>query len=167
MIQDFREANPMLDSESNDFNQEFNDDMEAFYNETYQRLSYGGRRKVTDGQIKRALNKALKDARELHEIEEPGNRADDRGESRRNTRRGTQRNQRRTQRSTNTPPPAEDFVIENPRNTRQVNAAPEVRDMIRKKAYEHAIKGGKNEADAKKYADGASQRFEESLARPL
>lgn len=166
VIQDFREANPMLDSESDDFDQDFNDDVEAFYNGLYQQLSYGGRKKVSDGQIKRALKRALKEANELHEIEEPGQRTDDRGESRRNTRRGRQqRTNRRSPSQRSATPKAEEFVIENPRNQRQANAAPEVRDMINKTAYKAAIKAGKSEDDAKKAGDGAAQRFEESLAR--
>ena len=60
---------------------------------------------------------------------------------------------------------AEEFVIENPRNQRQANAAPEVRDMIRTKAFEQAKKSGKDDAAANKVADEASNRFEESLAR--
>jgi hypothetical protein len=165
VIQDFRDANPMLDTEHEEFNQEFNDDVEAFYNGLYQQLSYGGRKKVTDGQIKRALNRALKEANELHEIEAPG-KGDEPGESRRNNRRGRQqRTNRRGQQQRSATPKAEEFVIDNPRNARQANAAPEVRDMIHEKALKQAKKLGKNDADAKKFADEASNRFEESLAR--
>jgi hypothetical protein len=165
VIQDFREANPKLDAESDDFDQEFNDDVEAFYNGIYQQLSYGGRKKVTDGQIKRALKRALGEANELHEIEAPG-KGDEPGESRRNNRRGRQqRTNRRGQQQRSATPKAEEFVIDNPRNARQANAAPEVRDMIHEKALKQAKKLGKNDADAKKFADEASNRFEESLAR--
>lgn len=166
VIQDFRAANPILDGDSDNFDQEFNADVEAFYNGMYAQLSYNGKREITDGQIKRCLRRALKEAQDLHEIEpEPRGRADDnpRGESPRNQRRGNPRSQRRAQQTPRTAK-AEDFTIENPRNPRQKNAAPEVRDMIHQKALNQALKSGKSEKDAKAYADGEAKRFEESLA---
>jgi hypothetical protein len=168
VIQDFRDANPMLDADHDDFDQDFNDDVEAFYNGLYQQLSYGGRKKVSDGQIKRALKRALKEANELHEIEAPGQgQGDEPGESRRNNRRGRQQNRsnRRAGSQRTSTPKAEEFVIDNPRNARQANAAPEVRDMIRDKAFQQAKKSGKDDAAANKSADEAAHRFEESLAR--
>ena len=167
VIADFREANPLLDPDSDDYNEEFNDDVEAIYNSLYQQLTYSGRKKATDGQIKRCLKRAMNEAKQLHEMDEApdGNRDNNRGESRRNKRASRQQRTNRRSTQTTTTPKAEAYVIDNPRNARQANAAPEVRDMIHKKAYEHAIKGGKSEDDAKKYADGESQRFEASLAK--
>lgn len=168
VIQDFRDANPMLDTDHDDFDQEFNDDVEAFYNGLYQQLSYGGKRKVSDGQIKRALKRSLKEARELHEMDDPppaDEEEEGRGESRRNTRkRGRQRSQRRAPQQRSTTPTAEDFKIENPKNNRDHDATG-VRDMVRDTAYKNAIKAGKSEEDATKAGATAAQNFEKSLSR--
>jgi len=148
VIQEFREANPMLDGESDDYDEEFNADVEAIYNGMYQQLSYGGRKQLTDGQIKRALKRAMKEAEELHEMQPPDDDTGKPGESPRNSRqRGNQRNNRRA-RQQQAKPRAEDFKIDNPRNPRQIDAATEVRDMIKEK-----------------YGDEAAENFEANLAR--
>lgn len=150
VIQDFREANPIIDGESDQFDEEFNADVEGFYNALHAQLSMGGHKKLTDGQIKRCLRQALKSAQELHEIDEPAGGNDDadaRGESPRNRRGRTGTRGRRGSRQ-QPAPRAEDFKIKDPRNPRQENAAAEVRDMIKDK-----------------YGDEAAKRFEANLAR--
>jgi hypothetical protein len=62
-------------------------------------------------------------------------------------------------------PKAEAFVLENPMNERQKNAAPEVRDVIRERSIDAGRKAGLSDADSKKRADEDVQRFEESLFR--
>jgi len=176
VIQDFREANPVLDEESETFDEEFNLSVEAFYNALRDQLSYGGRRALTDGQIKRCLRKAMKDAIELHGDEAPTSatpqrraaaedeNAADPGESPRNTRRAAGANRRRASREP-AKPRAEDFVLDNPMNPNQKNAAPDVRDRIHRAALEGAKKAGLSDADAKKRADEHAERFEASLTR--
>ena len=165
IIRDFRESHPELDGESEDFNEELNADVEAFFNTLAKQLGQDGRRKLTDGQITRCLRKALKDAQELHgEAKPPADEDETPGESPRNTR-GRGATPRRRARRTPARAKAEDFVLENPTNARQRNAAPEVRDMIKEKAVALGKKAGLNDADAKKRGDEAAQRFEESLAR--
>jgi hypothetical protein len=165
VILDFREAHPELDAESEDFNEELNADVEAFFNTLAKQLGQDGRRKLTDGQITRCLRKALKDAQELHgEVKPPADEDETPGESPRNQRRRGATPRRRA-RQTKARAKAEDFVLENPTNARQRNAAPEVRDMIKEKAVAAGKKAGLNDADAKKRGDEAAQRFEESLAR--
>jgi hypothetical protein len=165
VITDFREANPMLDADSEDFNEELNADVEAFYNTLATQLGQGGRRELSESQITRCLRKALKDAHELHgEVKPPADEDETPGESPRNTR-GRGATPRRRARQTKARAKAEDFVLENPTNARQRNAAPEVRDMIKEKAVAAGKKAGLNDADAKKRGDEAAQRFEESLAR--
>jgi hypothetical protein len=152
-IVSFRQANPMLDAGSEQFNEDFNADVEAAFNSFAER----GLTK-TDAQVKRALKAAMDSAKALHPHL---------FESRRNNRqRGTQ--QRQAQRSERQGEPdarAEDFVIDNPRNPRQANAAPEVRDMIRKRAEENARKLGKSDDEIKKAGDNAAKNFERSLNR--
>ncbi len=139
VIQGFREANPLLDETSDDFNAEFNVDVEAFYNETHARLSRDGKVRLTDSQISRALAKAMKDARELHVdlFESPRNKRPSRGGDGRQPRRGKQAEPAAR---------AENFKIKDPRNPRQGDAASEVRDMIKDK-----------------YGDKHAKKFEESL----
>lgn len=164
LIAEFREENPMADPQADEFDEEFNSDVEGYFNGMAKEL--GG--KLTDGQVKRCLKKALKQAQDLHEIDTaPARKADDdttRGESPRNSRRGQTRSQRRAS-ADPADPKAEDYVLDNPRNPSQKNAASDVRETIRKRAHENAIKSGKSEADAKKYADTAAKNFEKSLAK--
>ncbi len=168
VIQDFRAANPMIDADSEQWNEEFNADVEAFYNGMYAQLSYNGKKKLTDGQIKRCLKRAMREAEDLHDIEPPAGKADAsaRGESPRNSRQPGQRQQRgRRTRQQQAKPRAEDFKIDNPRNPRQGNAAAEVRDMIKKTAEDNARKQGKSAEDIAKAGTTASDNFETSLAR--
>lgn len=146
-IVEFREGHPLIDHDSDDFNEEFNEDVEAFYNGMVQQLSHGGRKRLTDGQIKRALGKAMKDAAELHDIDLGGARRQP-TESPRNSRGGGQGKQTRRTSRKPAAPKAEDFTIENPRNPRQGNAATEVRDMLKEK-----------------YGEEAAKEFERNLAR--
>lgn len=154
VIQEFRDANPLVDANSTDYNKEFNTDVEAFYNATYEQLSRGGRVALSDGQVKRALGKAMKDAKELHA---------DLFESPRNARQtGGNRPQRRTTQQEKAVS-ADSYVIKNPRNPRQANAAPEVREAIRQAAIKQAKKTGSNAEDQKKAGDKAAANFEKSL----
>ena len=149
-IKTFREKNPVLDKGSDQFNEAFNRDMETIFN------SYAMRGlTVTDDQTERALAASLKEAKALHP---------DLFESPRNQRQTNQ--QRTTKRQTREPTArAEDFQIDNPRNPNQVNAAPQVRDMIHKKALQQAKKNGKSDADAKAFADEAAANFEKQLLK--
>jgi len=154
-IQDFREKNPLIDQASDRFNAEFNADVEAIYNTTAQALSLNGSRKLTEGQINRALNKALKDAQALH---------GDLFESPRNERRtpgSTPPGRREAPREA--APRAESYVIDNPRNPNQGNAAADIRETIRKEAVKQATKTGKSAEDAEKAGKAAAERFERSL----
>lgn len=167
VIQSFRDNHPQLDAEAAEFNEEFNDDVEAFYNGMAQQLSHQGRKQLSDGQIKRCLAKAMRDAQELHgENEEVDDDNPAPKESPRNQRkRGTPRARRQPgTRAAPTTARAEDFKIENPKNGRDTTGAA-VRDMIRDKAYQSAKKSGKTDADATTYASQETKRFEESLAR--
>ena len=56
-------------------------------------------------------------------------------------------------------------MIDNPRNPRQKNAAPEVREMIRRRAEDNARKLGKSDDEIKKAGDTAAKNFERSLNR--
>lgn len=167
-IVQFRENNPILDVSTDDYDEDFNQSVEGFFNNLYGQLSQNGNRKVSDGQVKRCLNKAMVDARAFHGIEEHQEEPEDnnRGESPRNQRKRGAPRQRRSQQSSRqtTTPKAEDFKIENPRNGRDTSGAG-VRDMIHEKAYKSARKGGKSEEDATKYANQETQRFEASLAQ--
>ncbi len=131
-----------------------------------QQLSHGGKKKLTDGQIKRCLRKALKEANELHDFtEKPAPKADD-GESPRNKRTNNQQRSSRRARAAqvDTTPKAEEYVVKNPRNPRDLNPATEIRETIRKSAETNAKKLGKNEADIKKAGDTAASNFERSIA---
>lgn len=163
VIADFRENNPMLDAEAEEFDEEFNADVEAFYNGMAQQLSHNGKKALTDGQITRCLKKALKETRELHEINDEPARRDD-GESPRNKRQTQGRSTKRGKTKA-VEPRAEDYKLENPRNSRQVNAATEVRDMIHEKAMKEGKKRGMDEKAAKTYADEQAQNFERSLVK--
>ena len=134
-------------------------------------LSQGNRRQLTDNQVTRVLRKSLKDALELHGYGGAADEVDDMdddkppGESPRNTRgRGKATPRRRASRQP-AKPKAEAFVLDNPMNERQKNAAPEVRDTIREKSIDAGLKAGLSEADAKKRADEDVQRFEEAIFR--
>lgn len=155
VIADFRIANPLLDQESEQFNSEFNEDVERLYNITYDRLTMDRTKALNDGQIKRCLNKAVKEARELHPdlFESPRNKRAAPGEV---------RSQRRT-RAQESAPKAENYVVNNPRNPTQKNAAVDIRETIRKAAHKQALKTGKSPADAEKAADKAATDFERSL----
>lgn len=143
VITNFRQRVPMIDPESDEFDEEFNADVELAYNDRFQR-AVQQKRPVTENMVRRWLNAAVKEARELHGIEEEEPR---RQESRRNQRGGTGRQQRRGG-GKQPKPRAEDFTIENPRNPRQHNAASEIRDLLKEK-----------------YGDEAAEGFERSLAR--
>ncbi|MGI9250908.1 MAG: hypothetical protein ACR2PR_06890 [Pseudohongiellaceae bacterium] len=150
----FRESNPMLDHNSNQFDQDFNEDVEAAFNVIANQGLTG-----TDRQVKAALKKAMDIAKGMHA---------EKFESPRNNRQQNQ--QRRQQRRTNpgdndTTPNAEGYVIKNPRNPRQGNAAPEVRDMIQQKAEDAARKAGKSDEDIAKAGKKAAKDFERSLAQ--
>lgn len=170
IISDFREANPMIDPDSDDFDAEFEQDLTGFYNNLVRSISPDGR--ISDGQVKRCLKQAMKQAREFHELEDeppPRGKAadDDGGESPRNSRKagreGGGRRQTTSNREAKTPT-AEEFTIENPKNGRDTNAAG-VRDQIRKTAFETKKKAGFSDEDANKYADEQAANFEKSLAR--
>lgn len=176
VIKEFRSVHSALDADSEDFDQELNADVEAFFNTLAEQLSQGNRRQLTDGQVTRVLRKSLKDALELHgysggaDVADVADEVDDMddkptGESPRNTRgRGKAAPRRRGSRQP-AKPKAESFVLENPMNERQKNAAPEVRDTIREKSIDAGLKAGLSEADAKKRADEDVQRFEEAIFR--
>lgn len=167
VIAEFRTANPRLDPDSEDYNEEFDADVAGFYNDLYNKLSRDGRVAVTDGQIKRCLHKAMKDAMELHGDNAPKNKDIDEepGESRRNTRgRGAGATRRRASR-TPAAPKAEDYAIEKSAIRREDNPAPAIRERIRETALKKALKDGKPEADAKKYADDQAENFEKAIAQ--
>ncbi|MGI9250212.1 MAG: hypothetical protein ACR2PR_03315, partial [Pseudohongiellaceae bacterium] len=152
-ITTFRASNPMLDRDSDQFDKDFNEDVEAGFNA----LARQGLTQ-TDRQIKAALKAAVEQAKALHP---------EKFESQRNQRANAQQNrsQRRSTPADNDDTPSADgYVIDNPRNPRQKNAAPEVRDMIRKTAEDGARKAGKSDADIKKAGDTAAKNFERSLA---
>ena len=67
MINDFVKANPILDQESPQYNQEFHLDLQMTQNAILDRLT-GGNRDIglTEGQIKRSLSLALAQTKELH-----------------------------------------------------------------------------------------------------
>ena len=154
-IMDFREANPLIDQGSDQFNAEFNADVEAFYNATAEQLSMNGRRQLTDKQIQRCLGKAMKEARDLHAdlFESPRNNRQD----------GKQTRGKRRQGARDPAPKAENYVINNPRNPSQRNAASDVRDSIIKAAEKAASKAGKSPEDQTKAGKEAGERFERSL----
>jgi hypothetical protein len=140
-----------------------------------QQLTQGGKLKMTDGQIKRCLKKALKEANELHEIDDTPAPDDDKGkdddddagESARNKRpTGQQRSTRRSRSNVDTTPRAEDYDLKDrvSHNPRDGNAAAEIRDTIRKSAEDNARKGGKDDAAIKKAGDTAAKNFERSIA---
>ena len=167
VIQQFREDNPMIDSASDDYDEEFNGAVEGFYNTIYNQISQNGHRRVSDNQVQRCLDKAMRDARDLHGLNEPNRTLTDDPptESPRNLRKRGQRQPRRQQQSRQPiTARAEEFKIDNPKNGRDTSGAG-VRDMIREKAFKNARKGGKSEVDATLYAEQETKRFEESLAR--
>ncbi len=146
-----RQATPMLDATSDQFDAEFNEDVESIFNSYAQKGLT-----VSDSQVKRVLAVAVKEAKALHA---------EKFESTRNNRqqqKGGERQQRRAAAGDQTPT-AESYVIDNPRNPRQKNAAPEVRDMIREKAENAARKAGKSDADITKAGKEAATKFEKSL----
>lgn len=168
IIEQWREDNPLLDRSSDEFNEEFNADVEALFNSRASAMSDGFKRPLTDGQIKRLLKAATREAKQLHELDDgdADARADDRqqsGESRRNQRRGGGQGARRRADQRERQPRAEDYVIENPRNPRQRNAASEIADTVRRTAYQNAIKRGLGEKDANEYADKEKQNFVNNL----
>ena len=175
VITEFRSVHSALDADSEDFDQELNADVEAYFNDLAAILSQNNRRQLTDNQVTRVLRKSLKDALELHgytgaadDTDGADDMDDDKppGESPRNTRgRGTKATPRRRASRTPAKPKAEAFVLENPMNERQKNAAPEVRDTIREKSIEAGLKAGLSDAEAKKRADEDVQRFEEAIFR--
>ena len=141
--------------------------MEGFYNTIYNQISQNGHRRVSDNQVQRCLDKAMREARDLHGLNEPLRTLTDDPptESPRNLRKRGQRQPRRQQQSRQPiTARAEEFKIDNPKNGRDTSGAG-VRDMIREKAFKSARKGGKSEADATLYAEQETKRFEESLAR--
>ena len=147
----FREANPMLDRDSDQFDEDFNADVEAAFNN----LAAQGLTQ-TDAQVKKALKAAHRAAKALNP---------EKFESPRNNR--GQQQQRQQQRQTQQQQPqdrAEDYKIANPMNGRDTDASG-VRDMIHKTAYDNAIKAGKSPEDAKKDADTEARNFERSLAQ--
>lgn len=181
VIADFRAEHPALDASSDAFDVELNADVESFFNNLAEQLSQGNRRQLTDSQVTRVLRKSLRDAYGLRfdaaddaddadGKDDKDDKDDDKppqtGESPRNTRgRSAKATPRRRARQQPAAPKAETFVLENPMNERQVNAAPEVRDVIREKSIESGRKAGMSDADAKKRADEDVKRFEESLFR--
>ncbi|MGI9251415.1 MAG: hypothetical protein ACR2PR_09470, partial [Pseudohongiellaceae bacterium] len=60
VIQEFREANVMLDHDAEEFDEEFNADVEALFNAKAGALSNGFKSPLKDGQIKRCLKQAVK-----------------------------------------------------------------------------------------------------------
>lgn len=171
VIQDFREDNPKLDRDSDDFDDEFTVDVEIFYNDRAQRLSRNGKRKLSDAQITRCLKQAMKEANELHEIEDepaPGAEGDEGGrESPRNKRpTGKQRSTRRPRNKAADAPKAEDYDLKDrlTHNPRDGNAATEIRETIRQAAEDNARKNGKDDAAIKKEGDEAATNFERSIA---
>lgn len=172
VIVDFRAENPRIDAESDDYDEEYNELVEGAYNDLYHRMSNGGRKKLSDNQIKRLLNKAVREADDIFGEPEPGDAdadadadtgadADaDPGRSPRNNRR--QGTSRRRAASREVEQGAEDFKINNPKNSRDHDATG-VRDMIHKNAYNAAIKAGKSEEDATKAANEAAKEFERNL----
>jgi hypothetical protein len=170
MITEFRSEHPLLDESSDDFDQELNADVEAFFNNMATQLSQGNRRQLTDGQVTRVLRKALKDAFELRieasdEVDDVDDDKPIPGESPRNTRGRGKAAPKRRARQQPAKPKAEAFVLDNPMNERQTHAASEVRDTIREKSIDAGRKAGLSDADAKKRADEDVKRFEESLFR--
>jgi len=148
VIAGFREANPVILPGSDDFDPDFNAEVELAFN-ALARRAYEQKREVTEPMMKRWLNKAMKEARDLFGDEAPAPKQDEppRGESPRNQRPGQQAPKRR-QGQKPREAKAEDFKIENPRNPRQQNAAAEIRDLI-----------------ANKYGDEDAKNFEKSLTR--
>lgn len=151
-IANFRAANPAIDPQSDDFNQEFNAEVELNYNAMLRR-AIEQKREVTDSMINRWLKKAYKDAVETFGDDAPGQPAakeDDEPPpvSDRNNRQGQQQTSKRRQAGKPADPKAENFVIENPRNPRQGHAASEIRDLIKDK-----------------YGDDDAKAFEQSLSR--
>ena len=134
-------------------------DVEFFFN------SLAQNRHLSDAQVKTCLRKAMKDAMELHDVPKKGD-DDEPGESPRNTRArgstGTAR--RRAPRSPAATPKAESYAIEKSPIRREDNPAPSIREMIRGKALKKALKDGKTDADAKKYADDQADNFEKAIA---
>lgn len=166
VIQDFREANPIIDAGSEDFDPEFNADVEAIYYARWNPLTQGGKVKLSDTGIKRILDNAIRAANVLHKIEDPAPIEDLPSESPRNKRNQTsQRATRRAKQSADIPR-AEDFKIENPKNGRDKDAG-SVRDMIRETAVKNARKAGKNEEDSIKAGKEAAADFEKSIAREI
>ena len=163
VIVNFRSDNPMIDAEAEEFDAEFNDFVEGAYNDLYHKMSQGGRKQLTDKQIGRLLNRAMKEAKDIFEIEdEPGDGGEpdrsprnDRGRTGTSRRRAAPREREQT---------AEDFKIENPKNNRDHDASG-VRDMIRANAVKAAIKAGKSQEDAEAAGDAAAKNFERSLTR--
>ncbi len=167
-IADFRDANPIIDRDHDDFDPEFNQDLTAIYNDLAWKHSNGDKVQLSERQVNRLLKKAMKETMELHEMEPTPARAapaDDGepDESARNTRtQGTRR--ARTASKREPEQRAEDFKIDNPRNGRDHDASG-VRDMIHKTAYDSALKAGKSADDATKEADQAAKDFERSLTQ--
>lgn len=164
VIEQWREDNPLLDRGSDEFNEEFNADVEALFNSRASAMSDGFKRPLTEGQIKRLLKAATREARQLHDLDDAAPDPDaDAGESQRNKRRAGGQGARRRANQREREPRAEDYVIDNPRNPRQRNAATEIADTVRKTAYQNAIKRGLSEKDANAYADKEKQTFVNNL----
>ena len=144
-IQDFRALNPAIDTTHEDFDPEFNAEVELAFNAMAKR-AYDQKLNVTDAMIKRWLKKSYKDATELFGDDAPAVRAP--AESPRNSRQSGQPGTKRRAAGKQADPRAESYVLEDPRNPRQQNAAAEIRDMIKSK-----------------YGDDDAKKFERSLTR--
>jgi len=137
VIQAFRVANPLINPGDDRFNAEFTTDVEAIYNGIVNQLNQGGRVNLTDGQMQRALTKAMKDTKELHIglFESPKNK------------RITPANpNRRASRSTTKEGKVADYVLKNPRNPANADAASQIKNLLKDK-----------------YGDDVANAFEKNL----
>lgn len=66
VIQEFIEANPILDKSSKEFDEEFFDSMASLQAQHVNRLSGNGAKTLTDGQIRRCTEKAFEEAKEFY-----------------------------------------------------------------------------------------------------
>ena len=161
VLLDWRAKHPLVDGDSEQFNQEFNDAMVGYFNADFAQLSQGGRKQLTDGQMERIANKAYNQAKGLYP---------DLFQSPRNTRQQSQqRSQRRApaqgQSEDDQVQTADNYVIPDPVNPRQQNAASEVAQMVRSTAEENARRTGKSADAIKSAGDEAVAEFEKNLFR--
>jgi hypothetical protein len=147
----YRAKNPLIDSASPQFNQEFNTAVEKAFN-NFARQGLTGSPAETERALKASMGAAQTLFPELFE-------------SPRNGRQQSQQRQRQRAPQGDNVPKAEDYQIAKPRNPRDVNAASDVRETIRASAINNAKKRGLNEADQTKAGNKAAKDFEKSLAK--